>query len=95
MEDPRPDSGHLQVCHPAPVTGLFEPAVKLGQGVEAGALLGTVTDATAAHDVRSQQTGIVLVLRTFSRVIEGESVGVVLETGDSPGAQQSSARPAQ
>jgi len=81
VEDPRPDAGHMQVCNPSPVTGFFEPAVKLGQRVEPGELLGTVTDATATavHEIRSQQTGITLVLRTFSRVMAGESVGVVLQ----------------
>jgi predicted deacylase len=84
VEDPRPDSGHMQVCNPAPVTGFFEPAVKLGQHVDSGARLGTVSDATTTHEIRSQQTGIVLVLRTFSRVMKGESVGVVLETAKIP-----------
>jgi uncharacterized protein len=82
VEDPRPDSGHMQACNPAPITGFFEPAVKLGQHVESGTRLGTVTDAMATHEIRSQQAGIVLVLRTFSRVIEGESIGVVLETAE-------------
>ena len=79
IEDPRPDSGHMQVCNPSPVTGFFEPAVALGQRIESGALLGTVTDATATYEICSDQAGIVLVLRTFSRVLTGESVGVVLE----------------
>ncbi len=85
IEDPRPDSGHMQICNPSPITGFFEPAVKLGQSVGAGDLLGTVTDSTGntAHEVHSQLAGIVLVLRTCSRVAEGESVGVVLETAGS------------
>jgi predicted deacylase len=82
VEDPRPDSGHMQLCNPSPLTGFFEPAVELGQRVEAGGMIGTVTDAlgTAPREIRSHQAGIVLVLRTFSRVTEGESVGVILET---------------
>jgi uncharacterized protein len=81
VEDPRPDSGHMQVCNPSPATGFFQPAVTLGQRLEAGALIGTVTDVAgrSSQGIRTQQSGIVLVLRTFSRVLEGESVGVVLE----------------
>ncbi len=84
VEDPRPESGHMQVCHPAPITGFFEPTVTLGQTIEAGTLFGIVTDATAsaAHEIRADRTGIVLVLRTFSRVLAGESVGVILEATD-------------
>src|SRR5207237_18325 len=44
VEDNRPGAGHMQVNHPSPCEGFFEPAVELGQQVEAGALLGTVTD---------------------------------------------------
>lgn len=82
VEDPRPDSGHMQLCNRSPMTGFFEPAVELGQRLEAGELIGTVTNVlgTASREIRSQQTGIVLVLRAFSRVMEGESVGVILET---------------
>jgi predicted deacylase len=82
IEDPRADSGHMQICNPAPLTGHFEPAVELGQRVAAGELLGTVTDilARSCCEIRAQQSGIVLVLRTFPRVLAGESVGVILET---------------
>ncbi|MAG94599.1 MAG: succinylglutamate desuccinylase [Planctomycetaceae bacterium] len=81
VEDRREGSGHMQVCNPSPLTGFFEPAVQLGDAVGAGDTLGTVCDALGetVHQVESQQAGIVLVLRTFSRVLEGESVAVVLE----------------
>lgn len=83
VEDPRPDSGHLQICYPSPQAGYFETAVRLGQPIEAGALLGTVSDVLGRTvvSVYSQQTGIVLVLRTFPRVEEGDSLAVVVETG--------------
>jgi uncharacterized protein len=82
VEDPRPDSGHMQVCNPSPMTGFFEPAVELGSRIESGELIGTVTDLLGATscEIRAQQTGIVLVLRSFARVMEGESVGVILES---------------
>jgi len=81
VEDPRPGSGHLQVCNPSPITGYFEPAVALGDKVQIGDVLGTVFDLTGANrqPVLAQQPGMVLLLRTFPRVDEGESVGVILE----------------
>jgi predicted deacylase len=95
VEDDRPGSGHMQVNHPAPCEGFFEPAVELGQRVRAGDLLGTVTDllGTRAEAVRAAYAGLVLVLHTFARVGEGESVAVVLETDrPHPGPGQPLAR---
>ncbi len=81
VEDNRPGSGHMQVQNPSPLTGFFEPAVRLGASIRAGDTLGTVSDplGNRTETIRSQQTGIVLVLRTFNRVREGESLGVILE----------------
>lgn len=83
VEDHRPGSGHLQVCHPAPLAGCFVPAVSLGQSVRAGDRLGTVFDpvGTTETAVESAHDGIVLVLRSFPQVDAGESLCVVLETG--------------
>ena len=82
VEDPRPGSGHMQVCNPSPLTGYFEPAVRLGDVVQIGDALGTVFDLSGSQrqTIAAQQAGIVLVLRTFPRVHAGESVGVILET---------------
>ena len=82
VEDPRPGSGHMQVNHPSPIDGFFEPAVSLGQHVQAGDILGIVVDVLGHRDesVRSRYTGTVIVLHTFPRVEEGTSVAVVLET---------------
>jgi predicted deacylase len=84
IEDPRPNSGHLQRHHPSPTDGCFEPAVELGQPVGAGDLVGRVVDplGRAPHDVRADQSGRVLVLRTFPAVKQGESLAVILETHD-------------
>lgn len=83
VEDGRPGSGHLQVCHPSPTAGCFVPEVSLGQHVRAGERLGTVVDpmGTTETAVESAQTGIVLVLRSFPQVDAGESLCVILETG--------------
>lgn len=81
VEDPRPDSGHMQAQNPAPLAGFFEPHVQLGESVRQGDLLGTVCNELGeyVHEVRSKQAGIVLTLRTFPRVDEGEGLAVILE----------------
>jgi predicted deacylase len=81
VEDPRPDSGHLQICNPAPMTGYFEPAVELGQHIRAGDLIGRISDPLGkeVHDIESTQTGFVILLATFPRVLKGNTVAVILE----------------
>lgn len=84
VENPEPNSGHMQICNPSPIFGFFESCVQPGDAIRSGDPLGTVH---SLHDgqssvIRSTQTGIVIVLRTFPRVRAGESVGVVLETGE-------------
>jgi predicted deacylase len=82
VEDARPHSGHMQRCYPAPAAGSFEAAVRLGQPIRVGQLLGTVTDPLwhERHEVHSTQTGRVLVLRVLPHVQTGDSLAVVLET---------------
>ena len=81
VENPEPNSGHMQVCNPSPITGYFESHVKLGQTIFHGDLLGVVypLEGGPPAPIRSEQTGLALVLRTFPRVRSGESVGVILE----------------
>jgi predicted deacylase len=83
VEDPRPNSGHMQRCYPSPASGCFEAAVELGQPISAGQPLGVVVDplGRSRHEVRSTQTGRVLVLRTFPQVKQGDSLAVILESG--------------
>jgi predicted deacylase len=81
VEDRRENAGHMQIRNPSPMTGFFEPQVTLGGRVQTGQPLGTVCDVLGERAVAalSQETGIVIVLRTFSRVREGEALAVVLE----------------
>jgi len=81
VEDDRPGSGHLQVCHPSPMAGLFEPAVRLGQNVRVGDAIGQVSDALGDRSatIESTKEGIVLCLRSLAHVSEGDSLAVVLE----------------
>jgi predicted deacylase len=87
VEDDRPESGHMQVCYPSPISGLFEPAVTLGDKVSAGDTLGRVTDCREGQTVsiESTQQGIVSCLRSFARVDQGDSLAVVLEVETSAG----------
>lgn len=85
VEDPRPESGHLQICNPSPVTGLFEPAVEIGQRVSLGQVLGTVTELSGrSHPMTVMEDGIVLVLRTFPRVLQGHALAVILPDPTAP-----------
>lgn len=86
VEDPRPGSGHMQANHPAPGEGFFEPAVALGQPVQEGDLLGTVTDVLGhrVESIQARSAGIVLVLHTFARVEAGTGLAVVLPVGSRP-----------
>ena len=61
VEDRREGSGHMQICHRAPRTGYFTPAVQLGDHVTKGSSLGTVCDALGNQQLmnaihKTQQT---------------------------------------
>lgn len=82
VEDPRPQSGHLQINYPAPEAGYFSPAVQLNQHVQPGDFLGEVTDhtGTARHKIHAQTAGLVLLLATFPAVQKNDCTCVLLET---------------
>lgn len=86
VEDPRGASGHLQVMHPSPAAGFFQPAVDLGERVSAGQLWGTVLDpfGVLLGDVKAAESGLALFLRAVPAVQEGESTGGVLPLGLPP-----------
>lgn len=88
VEDCRPNSGFLQIQHPAPREGFFEADVVLGQRIRRGDRLGRVSDPLGREVVaiHADRSGVVLVLHTFARVSEGESVAVILETDQDPPA---------
>lgn len=81
VEDARAGSGHLQVSHPAPMTGCFESAVALHQEVRAGQLLGRVVSPLGdeIREVVAEHSGTVICLTTFPRVTEGSGLAVILE----------------
>jgi predicted deacylase len=87
VEDDRAGSGHLQVQHPAPASGFFEPHVRLGDRVAQGQSLGRVVNAFGEHlgEVAAGESGIVLFQRAVPNVSAGESVGGVLPVAGSGG----------
>ena len=79
VEDDRPESGHLQVCNPSPLTGVFEPATRTGEIIRRGEALGTVYSlANTSAAVLSPCDGLVVMMRAFPRVLEGEALALVL-----------------
>lgn len=81
IEDAATGSGHLQLDHPSPASGLFVPAVELWQAVERGQPLGAVRhpDGTTLAVVTAARAGRVLFLRTMPRVFAGDTVAFVLD----------------
>ncbi|MDA0657872.1 MAG: succinylglutamate desuccinylase/aspartoacylase family protein [Planctomycetota bacterium] len=81
VEDARPSSGHLQICNPAPCTGYWRRCVELDQQVGRGDKLGTISDVLGDNllPILAEQTGIVIVLRTYPRVFQGDALAVILE----------------
>jgi predicted deacylase len=80
VEDDREGSGHLQVQHPAPMAGFFEPLVQLGDSIRKNQPLGKVLDPFGEPlcEVRADENGIVLFLRAVRGVSAGESLGGIL-----------------
>ena len=75
------ESGHLQIEHLSPTSGLFVPAVQLWDEVAEGDILGEVRhpDGTILAEVASEKSGRVLFLRTLPLVLSGDCVAYVLE----------------
>lgn len=82
VEDPRDDSGHLQIQHPAPIEGFFDPDVELGQIVRKGEAIGTVCDIMGekTEAVRASEAGVILMLRWFRHVNAGDALAAILPT---------------
>ncbi len=89
IEDDRPNSGFLQIQHRAPMEGFFEPTVSLGERVQKGEVLGAISDllGRCVVPIRSERSGMLIVLHTFARVSAGEGLAVVLEMDRPPTAR--------
>ena len=81
VEDDREGAGHIQLNYPSPFSGFFEPWVELMDRVDPGDVFGVVTDLLGdrREEIVCTQSGHVLVLRTYNRVHEGETLAAVLE----------------
>lgn len=81
IEDRSEQSGHMQVCHPCPVSGYFESAVALGEKIEAGSSLGQVFPIGGGDpiSVPANESGRVLVLRSTCSVQVNDALAVILE----------------
>lgn len=81
VEDPRDQSGYLQIQHPSPVDGFFEPSAKLGEVVQAGQVLGKVDDVLgkSSHPIAAAQSGVLLLLRTVASVKKGDALAAIAE----------------
>lgn len=84
IEDNRPDSGHLQLCHPSPTEGFFESVVQVGDRVAAGDPLGVVMNLVTGEksNIVAEHGGIVLVLRKCPAVRKDDALVVVLDVDD-------------
>jgi predicted deacylase len=80
VEDKRDNSGHLQAMHRAPMAGFWEPAVRIGQPIRQGDLLGMILDPLGRQrrEVLAEETGLVLFLRTIPAVTAGLTLGGIL-----------------
>jgi predicted deacylase len=82
VEDARDQSGHLQINYPSPRDGFFEPAVRLGQTIEAGETIGTVSDALgdAVAVVPAVESGMIVMLRAFRSVRQTDPLAAIVAT---------------
>ncbi len=82
VEDTRPQSGHLQINHPAPIAGLFETSVKPGQQVDQGQRLGAVIDVSTGNETKvpAQSGGLLLAIRSLALVDREDCLAVVVDT---------------
>jgi len=80
LEDYTPGQGHLQVKLPAPETGIFIPAVSLGQKVKKGRLLGHIIHPLQNTKIKitAPEEGLVFMLRIPANVRSGDSLGGIL-----------------
>lgn len=81
QENRESGSGHMQLCYPARSTGLFRPSTRLGQYVQAGDTIGLLSDSFSGESdkILAIESGAVIVVRTYPRVNQGDSLAVVLE----------------
>lgn len=80
VEDTRSNSGWLQGMMPAPISGIFMPAIELGQMVNKGDAWGSILDPLTRNvsKVTAEEAGLAFMIRKQVKVLEGESLGGIL-----------------
>jgi predicted deacylase len=80
VEDYTPNKGHLQVKMPAPIGGIFIPAINVGDTVEEGQLWGEIINVSESikKAVYAEENGLVLFLRESAHVKKGGSLGGII-----------------
>jgi predicted deacylase len=75
-------AGLLTDDYLSPCDGLFQSAVSLWDDVEKGSVIGTVSDISGENvaQIKSTQTGKVICLRVFARVLKGDSLCHILDS---------------
>lgn len=70
------EAGNLQLDYLSPFSGLFVPGAELWDPVKKGDVLGHVRhpDGAELAEIRAEETGRILVLRTFPQVMAGQSL---------------------
>jgi len=83
IEDNRDGAGFLQVQHPAPADGFFEPACKPGDRVKAGDPVGQIVDALGNRltSITANGDGLVVMLRTWRHVRAGDGLMALASEG--------------
>lgn len=79
-ESLEPQEDHLQIHHPAPCRGVFQPTVSVWDAVQRGQMLGQVASPGGLDPVEilAERTGRVAVLRSAPPVDEGDFLAVVV-----------------
>lgn len=81
---PRSETRHLDMHAPglfafAPIGGIFEPAYRLGDELEPGALAGRIHDPNTPWkpplEVHFKDSGLAICIRTFAKVKPGDCLG--------------------
>ena len=80
VEDPSPESGHLQINYPSPLNGIFELAAPLGRRIQTGEVIGRITDPNTGDSatVRAEKSGLLIMLRTLPRVRIGDALATIV-----------------
>ena len=84
VETDEQHSATLELHHLAPAGGMFIPSVALGEWVERGDFLGELIDPAGRQltTIHAEADGIVVRLRTFPVVAEGESLASLFPAPD-------------